>query len=65
MNGWKWQSQGFLLKKETKVVIKETKGLTLFICKLDSQECKFSGQNRMRKVKNWWWIISLSLLYSV
>jgi hypothetical protein len=31
MNGWKWPSQGFLLKRGTKVVFKETKGLTLFI----------------------------------
>jgi hypothetical protein len=51
MNGWKWQSQGFLLKRGTKVVIKETKGLTLFICKVDSRKCIFCGQNRMRKVK--------------
>jgi hypothetical protein len=52
MNGWKWQSQGFLLKKGTKVVIKETKDLTLFIWKVDSRKCIFCGQNRMRKVKN-------------
>ena len=33
------------------MVIKETKGLTLFIYKVDSRKCIFCGQNRMRKVK--------------
>jgi hypothetical protein len=53
MDEWvKMTITGFLLKKGAKIVVKETKGLTLFICKVDNQECKFSSQNRMRKVKN-------------
>jgi hypothetical protein len=42
----------FSVKRETKVVVKEKKELTLFIYKVESQECKFSAQNRMGNVKN-------------